>query len=449
LKQITLQDRYQHTLDFMYAQLPMYHRVGAAAFKKDLTNTLALCEHLGNPHQKFPSVHVAGTNGKGSVSHFLSGICQAAGLKVGLYVSPHYLDFRERIKVNGIYIPKQKVVDFVDQNKEAITAIKPSFFEMCVAMAFDHFAREKVDIAIVEVGLGGRLDSTNIITPLLSVITNISFDHMDMLGNTLPLIAGEKAGIIKKGIPVVVGETHPETAPVFEAKAQKELASIVFADQHFKTIAVKETLGNSVFQVLKNEAVYMPNFEAEIAGPYQSKNISTALQAVDILWQLPGFKLILKDNNANAALVEYIENAFGNLRAFTKFQGRWQLISQNPMVLCDSAHNEAGLKEVFEKLEKFPTLAKAQLHIVTGFVNDKDLSKALVCFPRSAKYYFAKANIPRGLDKDVLKTQAAEFGLHGRAYASVRRALGAAKRAASGDDVVLVVGSIFVVAEVL
>jgi dihydrofolate synthase/folylpolyglutamate synthase len=364
-------------------------------------------------------------------------------------VSPHYLDFRERIRVNGEYISKQKVIDFVDQNKDAITAIQPSFFEMCVAMAFDHFAREKVDIAIVEVGLGGRLDSTNIITPLLSVITNISFDHMDMLGDTLPLIAGEKAGIIKKGIPVVVGESHPETAPVFEAKAQKEHASIVFADQHFKTIAVKEALGSSVFQVLKNETVYMPNFEAEIAGPYQSKNISTALQTVDILWQLPDFQLVLKNKNANASLEEYIAKAFSNLRALTKFQGRWQLISQNPMVLCDSAHNEAGLKEVFQKLDNYPVLANAQLHIVTGFVNDKDLSKALVCFPTSAKYYFAKANIPRGLDKDVLKTQAAEFGLHGRAYASVRRALGAAKRAANGDDVVLVVGSIFVVAEVL
>jgi dihydrofolate synthase / folylpolyglutamate synthase len=449
LKQTTLQARYQQTLDFMYAQLPMYHRVGAAAFKKDLTNTLALCEHLGNPHQKFPSIHIAGTNGKGSVSHFLSGICQAAGLKVGLYVSPHYLDFRERIRVNGIYIPKQKVIDFVAQNKDVITAIQPSFFEMCVAMAFDHFAREKVDIAIVEVGLGGRLDSTNIITPLLSVITNISFDHMDMLGNTLPLIAGEKAGIIKKGIPVVVGETHPETAPVFLNKAEQEFAAIIFADQHFETIAVAETLGNSVFHVRKNGKPYMPDFEAEIAGPYQSKNVSTALQAVDILWQLPDFQLILKNKNANAALGEYIAKAFCKLRALTKFQGRWQLISQNPMVLCDSAHNEAGLNEVFQKLEIYPALAKAKLHIVTGFVNDKDLSKALVCFPTSATYYFAKANIPRGLDKDLLKTQAAEFGLHGRAYASVRRALGAAKRAANGDDVVLVVGSIFVVAEVL
>ena len=449
MKQTSLQARYQQTLDFMYAQLPMYHRVGAAAFKKDLTNTLALCQHLGNPHQKFPSVHVAGTNGKGSVSHFLSGICQAAGLKVGLYVSPHYLDFRERIRVNGEYISKQKVIDFVDQNKDAITAIQPSFFEMCVAMAFDHFAREKVDIAIIEVGLGGRLDSTNVITPLLSVITNISFDHMDMLGDTLPLIAGEKAGIIKKGIPVVVGESHPETASVFKVKAAVEQAPIVFADQYFKTITVKETLGNSVFQVLKNDTAYMPNFEAEIAGPYQSKNISTALQTVDMLWQLPDFQLILKNQKANATLGEYIVKAFSNLRALTKFQGRWQLISQNPMVLCDSAHNEAGLKEVFQKLENYPVLANAQLHIVTGFVNDKDLSKALACFPTSAKYYFAKANIPRGLDKDVLKTQAAEFGLHGRAYASVRRALSAAKRAANGDDVVLVVGSIFVVAEVL
>ncbi len=440
--------RYQQTLDFLYAQLPMYHRVGAAAFKKDLTNTLALCDHLGNPHHKFPTIHVGGTNGKGSVSHFLAAICQTLGLKTGLYVSPHYRDFRERIKVDGQYIPKRCVVDFVETNRPAIETIQPSFFEMCVAMAFDHFAREKVDIAIVEVGLGGRLDSTNIITPLLSLITNISFDHMDMLGHTLPLIAGEKAGIVKQGIPVIIGEWHAETAPVFVEKASAQAAPIFFAEQHFVTEVVSETLETTLYRVTKNGTTFLPPFEAEVAGPFQQKNINTVAQVVDVLSQLPRFQDIISKKQKKAHdVVAALPVALRQLRLLTKFQGRWQVIGTRPTVLCDSAHNDAGLSSVFEKIAALR--AGHNLHIVTGFVNDKDLSKALRHFPADARYYFAKANIPRGLDAHALRDRANEYGLEGRAYASVRKALQAAKRRATPDDLVLVVGSIFVVAEVL
>ena len=421
----------------------MYHRVGAAAFKKDLTNTLALCEHLGNPHQKIRTIHVAGTNGKGSVSHFLSAICQSAGLKVGLYTSPHYKDFRERIRINGAYIPKRKVVDFVDRNKAAIEQISPSFFEMCVAMAFDHFAKEKVDIAIIEVGLGGRLDSTNVIQPLLSVITNISFDHVDMLGDTLPLIAGEKAGIIKPGIPVVIGETHPETAPVFLEKAVQTGSSITFADQHYQVLTHE---GQSGYAVVKNGKKWLDTLETEVSGPYQLKNIATALQAVEILETVPEFCKLLEAKGLSSLAPECILNGFGHLRALTRMQGRWQVIGTQPTILCDSAHNEAGIQLAFGQVAQMP---HQRLHIVTGFVNDKDLQKALSRFPTTARYYFAKANIPRGLDAGVLKSEAAQYGLHGRAYSSVKNALKGAKRNAGAEDLILVIGSIFVVAEVI
>jgi dihydrofolate synthase / folylpolyglutamate synthase len=426
----------------------MYHRVGAAAFKKDLTNTLALCEHLGQPHQKYPSIHVGGTNGKGSVSHFLAAVCQSMGLKTGLYISPHYRDFRERIKVNGKYIPRGRVVDFVEKNRPAIEHIQPSFFEMCVAMAFDHFAREKVDIAIVEVGLGGRLDSTNVITPLMSVITNISFDHMDMLGNTLPLIAGEKAGIIKPNVPVVIGEWQEETAPVFVQKAESVSAPILFAEQQFATNVIAETLEATTYHIAKNGADFLPPFEAQLAGPFQAKNINTIAQVLDVLSELPRFQeIIQKKNKKKDDVALSLPTALQHLRALTKFQGRWQVIGSNPTVLCDSAHNDAGLASVFEKIDGMRQWE--QLHIVTGFVNDKDLSKALRHFPNTARYYFAKANIPRGLEANVLRERADEFGLEGRAYSGVRNALAAAKRRAGPNDLVLVVGSIFVVAEVL
>jgi dihydrofolate synthase/folylpolyglutamate synthase len=439
---------YRETLDFLYAQLPMYHRIGAAAFKKDLTNTLALCEHLGNLHQKFKSIHVGGTNGKGSVSHILAAVCQAAGLKTGLYISPHYKDFRERIKINGQYIPRRQVVDFVEKNRTTIEKIQPSFFELCVAMAFDHFAREQVDVAVVEVGLGGRLDSTNVITPLLSIITNISYDHQNMLGDTLPEIAFEKAGIIKPGIPVVIGETHPESAPVFLKKAAETKSEIVFADQHFEATEKRTEHWQSTFyDVFKDKKLFLENLEVDAAGPYQAKNLATAIQAVEVVSN----ELPMLDLHA-------LQAGLKNLRSLTKFIGRWQIIGENPTILCDSAHNEAGLRLAFEKIASLQTFTRRSLGeggsnpsllIVTGFVNDKDVNKALGLFPKNARYFFAKADIPRGLEAEILKEKAAAHGLEGRAYLSVKNALKAAKHAAAPEDLIVVIGSIFVVAEVI
>ncbi len=420
----------------------MFHRIGAAAYKNDLSNTIALCEHLGNPHLKFRSIHVAGTNGKGSVSHMLAAICQTSGMKTGLYVSPHYKDFRERIKIDGQFIPRKEVAEFVGQHLEAIERIQPSFFELCVAMAFDWFARQKVDIAIIEVGLGGRLDSTNVITPLLSVITNISYDHQNLLGDTLPLIAGEKAGIIKPGIPVVIGETHPESAPVFLKKAAEVGAPLLFADQHFRAIERRPERStgvlfrSTVYDIFKDGNVLLQHLEVDTAGPFQAKNIATVLQAFEMLTEL----------NPGSFFETHEGLSFGlkNLRSLTRFIGRWQIIGENPTILCDSAHNEAGLRLAFENLVGFK-----HIHIVTGFVNDKDVDKALSFFPKEARYYFAKANIPRGLEADLLREKAGESGLIGRTYRSVPNALKAAKRAAAPEDLILVIGSIFVVGEVL
>lgn len=429
---------YRDTIEYLYSQLPMFQRVGSAAYKKDLTNTLALCEHLGNPQNRFLSIHVAGTNGKGSVSHMLASICQAAGLKTGLYISPHYKDFRERIKVDGQYIPQSRVVEFVENNLDHIETIQPSFFELCVAMAFDHFAREKVDIAIIEVGLGGRLDSTNVITPLLSVITNISYDHQNMLGDTLPEIAGEKAGIIKSGVPVVIGETYPESAPVFEKKAKEMGTSIFFADQHFEVIPTDiNNWKSSIYRVLKNNKTYLDSLEVDASGPFQSRNVATVLQTWEVLQStaLP-----------NIPDLAALRSGLAELRTRTRFIGRWQVIGSEPTILCDSAHNEAGLKIAFERIL---SMSYRQLHIVTGFVNDKDVGKALGYFPGQARYYFAKADIPRGLEATILQEKAAGFGLKGRAYSSVRNALKAARRSAAPDDLIVVIGSIFVVAEVL
>ena len=440
---------YRETLDFLYARLPMFHRIGPAAFKKDLTNTVALCEHLGNPHLKFRSIHVGGTNGKGSVSHMLAAVCHAAGLRTGLYVSPHYKDFRERIKIDGRYIPRSRVVEFVDTNRAAIEKIQPSFFELCVAMAFDHFARERVDVAVVEVGLGGRLDSTNIITPLLSVITNISYDHMNMLGDTLPQIAFEKAGIIKPGVPVVIGETHPESAPVFIKKAAETGSEIVFADQHYraeeKVSGVENNSYSTIYDIYKNGDLFLEDLAVQAAGPFQAKNVATAMQAVEMLQQAPFVPAALFAGTLPGSLRE----GLARLKDFTRFMGRWQIIGRNPTVLCDSAHNEAGLRSAFEKINQLAKSAGARLHIVTGFVNDKDVDKALGLFPREARYYFARANIPRGLEAAVLKEKSALHGLHGKAYSSVKNALKAARRAAAADDLIVVTGSIFVVAEVI
>lgn len=422
----------------------MYHRIGAAAYKDNLDNTIALCDYLGNPQHKFRSIHVAGTNGKGSVSHMLAAVCQASGLKTGLYVSPHYKDFRERIKLDGQYIPRKAVVDFIGQHKAAIERIQPSFFELCVALAFDWFARQQVDIAIIEVGLGGRLDSTNVISPLLSVITNISFDHQHLLGDTLPQIALEKAGIIKAGIPVVIGETHPESAPVFLNKAKELGAPIHFADQEFEALEKPQSDWNyTVYDVFKAKKPFLQNLEISAAGPYQAKNLATVVQCIEEL-QKPG------SENLNITTQSF-RAGLQQLRTLTRFMGRWQVLGSRPTILCDSAHNEAGLRLAFASVLQQHHLAgnSAKLHIVTGFVNDKDVDKGLSFYPPEARYYFAKANIPRGLDAGILREKAATFGLHGRAYSSVRNALKAAKKQAGPEDLILVIGSIFVVGEVL
>lgn len=426
---------YLDTLNYMFQQLPMYQRVGAAAFKKDLGNTLELCAALGNPQHQFKSVHIAGTNGKGSTSHILAATMQAAGYKVGLYTSPHYKDFRERIKINGRFITKKYVVDFIANNKATIERIAPSFFEMTVALAFDYFAQQKVDIAIIEVGLGGRLDSTNIILPELSVITNISFDHMNMLGNTLPLIAAEKAGIIKPNVPVVIGETQPEVKDVFEQKAAQAQAPIYFADQYYEISEVKQEC--LIINDLLTQKKITCNLDGGVGrGAYQQKNLITALKSIAMLQKM-GWKVDY--SHFEAALIDIAQRV--------KFMGRWQKIGEQPLIIADSGHNEAGIQYAIEQLS---TYTFRQLHIVTGFVNDKDVGKALTLFPKYATYYFAKANIPRGLDAEILKAQANEIGLQGKSYSSVKNALRAAKRNANPDeDMILVFGSIFVVAEVI
>lgn len=430
----SINSRYRETLDFLYSQLPMFQRIGPAAFKKDLTNIMALCDALGHPERQFPSLHIAGTNGKGSTAHMLAAVQQAAGRRVGLYTSPHYRDFRERIKINGQYISRKEVVDFVERCRPLFDSIQPSFFEITVAMAFDHFARRKVDLAVVETGLGGRLDSTNIIRPVLSVITNISFDHMDLLGDTLPLIAGEKAGIIKAGIPVVIGEEQEETAPVFLKKAAEEGAPIIFAGQHYRAERQSETPGHTVYDVFRDGALLHRGLQLNAHGPYQYRNLQTVLQAAE--WLPPPFELTEAQ----------LRDGLYHLRAYTRLLGRWQVLGSRPTILCDSAHNEAGMELAMAAIQGLPW---AKLHIVLGTVKDKDPVKLLRHLPANACYYFARPDIPRGHDAGLLRDKAAQLGLHGRAYASVRAALRAARRHACPEDLIYVGGSIFVVAEVV
>jgi dihydrofolate synthase / folylpolyglutamate synthase len=426
---------YQQTLDYLYSQLPMFQRVGASAFKKDLTNTLALCEALGNPQTKFPTIHIGGTNGKGSSAHAMAAILQAAGYKVGLYISPHYKDFRERIKINGEYVSKSYIKQFVKKNIPLFEKIQPSFFEMTVAMAFDYFHTEGVDIAVIEVGLGGRLDSTNVISPLVSVITNISLDHTDMLGETIPLIAFEKAGIIKPKTPIVIGEKQAETTPVFLEGATSKDAPIYFASENVDIELIKSE-NNMHFKTKYSSFKKLDNLRVNLSGDFQEKNVATVLEAVNILNHFTDFKI-------NESQLRY---GLEHLKNLTKFIGRWQVIGSEPTILCDSAHNEGGLKYVSEQLK---ALIYKRLHVVVGFVKDKDLSKVLKLLPQNAIYYFAKADIPRGLDAEILRGMAAEEGLKGKAYKSVRQALAAAKKSAEKDDLIYVGGSIFVVAEVL
>ncbi|HTE02317.1 MAG TPA: folylpolyglutamate synthase/dihydrofolate synthase family protein [Mucilaginibacter sp.] len=433
---------YKSTLDYLYSQLPMFTRDGPSAFKEDLTNTLELCKRLGDPQHKFKSVHVAGTNGKGSTSHMLAAVLQTAGYKTGLYTSPHLRDFRERIRINGEMITEQTVIDFVEQYKTDFEEIKPSFFEMTVAMAFDAFAREKVDIAIIEVGLGGRLDSTNVITPLLSVITNIGWDHMNMLGDTLYQIAVEKAGIIKPGIPVIVSEYQPDVSDVFIDKAQLEGAPISFASALWEI--PKSEIGDQRseakeyldFTIVKNDSPLTAyHLQLDLPGTYQLKNVKAVLSAVDELNE-QGF--VITD--------EQVKEALRQVKTLTGLHGRWEILAHNPLTICDTGHNPEGIIEVLENIKG---VAHRQLHFVMGVVNDKDMSKILAMLPKNATYYFCKPDIPRGLDAESLRLKAEGFGLHGNTYPSVKAALQAAQSKAGENDLVFVGGSTFVVAEVV
>ncbi len=427
---------YQQTLDYMYSQLPMFQRIGSAAYKDNLDNTIAICKLLNNPETKFKSIHVAGTNGKGSTSHMLASILQSAGYRVGLYTSPHLKDFRERIKINGELIPENYVIDFVSTYKNDFEKIQPSFFEMTVGLAFDYFANSNIDIAVVEVGLGGRLDSTNIITPELSIITNISFDHTALLGNTLEKIAIEKAGIIKKGIPVVIGETHPETKSIFETKSK--YASIVFADQLFETKNIHLDNKENFFlemDVFKNEAIYLEKLQSELLGKYQQKNIPTVLAAIEQL-ATKGFSIT----------EQHIREGIKTVIRQTGLLGRWQILSTTPLTIADTGHNEAGIKEVLDQIQLTP---HQQLHFVIGMVNDKDITTILKMLPKNAIYYFCKAAIPRALPAKELAEQANSIGLNGKTFNSVKEALTTAQNSAKQKDLVFVGGSTFIVAEVV
>lgn len=430
---------YQETLDYMYAQLPMFHRIGSAAYKADLDNTIALCARLGNPEKKFRSIHVAGTNGKGSTSHLLASILQAAGLKVGLYTSPHLKDFRERIKINGAFISQAYVTEFVSQHKNYFEQLQPSFFEMTVGLAFDYFATEQVDIAVIEVGLGGRLDSTNVIHPEVSLITNISYDHMALLGHTLEKIAGEKAGIIKPHVPVVIGETQPASSPVFRERAAMQQAPLVFADEVYKAVRprqqVKEGQLYLCIDIEKEGKLVYKDLQSELLGLYQLKNIPTVLAAVDLLNQ-KGFQL------TEAIVRKGMQTVIGS----TGLLGRWQVLGQEPLIIADTGHNEAGIKEVLAQVKVTP---HQRLHMVIGMVNDKDISGVLGLLPNDAIYYFCKANIPRALPANELQRLAQEKGLLGTVHDTVAAALQAAKNKATPGDLILIGGSTFTVAEVV
>ncbi len=424
-------DDYHSTLDYLYKNLPMFQRVGAVAYKPDLSNTIRLCKALGNPQEKFKSIHIAGTNGKGSSSHMLAAMFQSAGYKTGLYTSPHLKEFTERIKINGTEITQRYVVDFVKRIKPEIEKIQPSFFEITVAMAFDYFASSRVDMAIIETGLGGRLDSTNVITPVLSLITNIGYDHMDLLGHTLPLIAKEKAGIIKAGVPVVISERQPETEKVFELQAKELNAPIVFAADRF---SVRQKNKTTLFDVYDHDEILLSDLNPELKGNYQRKNIPGVLMCAHQLQKL-GIDLTTQN----------IRDGIEQVVSLTGLKGRWQKLGENPLVICDTGHNVDGLKEVVAQIR---AQQYKRLFIVLGMVKDKDISNALRLLPQEAYYFFCQASIPRALDAEVLQTQAAEAGLHGEVVHDVNSAIAAAKSKANKEDFIFIGGSTFVVADI-
>lgn len=425
---------YQQTIDFLFTRLPMFSRIGTAAYKKDLRNISILCEALGNPHKKFKSIHVAGTNGKGSVSHMLAAILQTAGYKTGLHTSPHLHDFRERIKVNGAVADEKFVIDFVDKIQPVIEEISPSFFEISVAMALDYFALQQVDVAVIEVGLGGRLDSTNIILPEVSVITNIGMDHMQLLGNTKKKIAFEKAGIIKPGVPVVIGEYNEQTASVFTSIATEKNAPIFFADKNYSATDWRWEKQQLVVEVAKEHQQDRHLYHLDLQGIYQLKNLLTVLQTTDVLhkkeWRME---------------MPLIQKALSQVKKLTGLHGRWEVIHHSPMIVLEVAHNEDGIKQVIKQVE---LTSYTQLHIVLGMVKDKEIEDILSLLPSSAHYYFTQADIPRALDAVSLQEKAGLKGLQGDTYKDVNTAINEAKNKASEDDLILICGSTFLVAEV-
>jgi dihydrofolate synthase/folylpolyglutamate synthase len=427
---------YEQTLEFLYSQLPAYHRVGKAAYKGDLVNTITLDNYFGNPHKKYHTIHIAGTNGKGSVSHMIASVLQEAGYKTGLYTSPHLRDFRERIRVNGEMIPEDSVAVFVGKHKGIFEKLKPSFFEMTVAMAFDYFAERAVDVAVIEVGLGGRLDSTNIITPLLSVITNIGHDHMDLLGNTPKKIAAEKAGIIKKSVPVVISETQPDVKEVFVSMAAESGSMISFADERFLCCLLEtdHLSGERRYTVTDLLTHQKSEGTTVLCGDYQSRNIQAVFGSILNLRAV--FRVT--GRNVSDGILNVVRN--------TGLAGRWQILNLKPLTICDTAHNREGLEFVIEQIRMIP---KSALHIILGFVNDKDLNTVLPLFPADARYYFTKASVPRALNEEKLKAEAARFGLDGDCYRDVKTALDHARDAAGKSDMIFIVGSTFIVAEVV
>ncbi|MFD0750050.1 bifunctional folylpolyglutamate synthase/dihydrofolate synthase [Mucilaginibacter calamicampi] len=427
---------YQQTINYLYTRLPMFSRTGASAITKDLSNTIAFCQLLNHPETQFKSVHIAGTNGKGSTSHMLAAVLQTAGYKTGLYTSPHLKDFRERIRINGAMISEQTVIDFVARYKQDIESLNLSFFEMTVGLAFDIFAEEKVDIAIIETGLGGRLDSTNVIKPLLSIVTNIGWDHTDLLGNTLPLIAAEKAGIIKPNVPAIVGERQDEVADVFVNKANDVGAPIRFAADEWE-VQMTDGATEQNLSIIAQHTLTQHRYSLllDLVGSYQLKNIKAVLSAIDEL-RLQGFNI--SD--------EHVKTALSNVKALTGLRGRWDVLSKSPLTICDTGHNPDGIQEVLKNIAATP---HQHLHLVMGMVSDKDSSKVLALLPKNATYYFCRPDIPRGLDADTLREKALGFNLRGKSYPSVKEALAAAQKNAGTADLVFVGGSTFVVAEII
>jgi dihydrofolate synthase / folylpolyglutamate synthase len=425
---------YQEVLDYLYQQLPMFQRIGNAAFMKSLDNIITLCDALGNPQHNYKTVHVAGTNGKGSSSHMLAAVLQEAGYKTGLYTSPHLKSFTERVRVNGAELSQQYLIDFVENYKSLFEEVQPSFFEMTVALAFKYFADEKVNVAVIEVGLGGRLDSTNIITPEASLITNIGFDHQNLLGNTLQEIAGEKAGIIKPGVPATISLKQPDIENVFREKAADVNAPLYFATDNYSVELKSHTLEQQVFDVYKQGELYLPELQLDLTGIYQRYNLPGVLQTIALLTER-GF----------AISEEAIRNGLANAKQLTGLKGRWQVLNHSPLTICDTGHNADGINQILTQLH---SLQPKQVHFVFGAVNDKDVTTILEMLPKNYSYYFCQATIPRALPVAELQQKADLVGLNGKSYPTVAEAVKAAKENAAPDEVIFIGGSTFVVAEI-